>query len=101
MSVSFSPAAEADLVDIALFIAADSPRRAESFVAELEAKCELLGREPGIGTGRPELGRGVRVLPHGAYLVFHRRSSSGVRIERILHGSRDIGAGDLPPGDSA
>ena len=37
MKVNFSPAAQTDLLDIALYIAQDNPKRALSFVDELEA----------------------------------------------------------------
>ena len=62
MTATFSPAAEEDLLDIAVFIAQDNPARALTFVDELESKCDALGRAPGIGTSRPELGarRGYR-----------------------------------------
>ena len=55
MKVSFSPAAQADLLDIAAFIAQDNPPRALTFVDELESKCNALGGAPGIGKLRPEL----------------------------------------------
>ncbi|HYN61975.1 MAG TPA: type II toxin-antitoxin system RelE/ParE family toxin [Rubrivivax sp.] len=95
MKVNFSPAAQADLLDIALYIAQDSPTRALSFVDELEAKCLRLGQVSGIGTARPELGDGLRVLPHGNYLIFYRDHESGLRIERVMHGARDIGGDDF------
>ncbi len=82
-------------MDIAIFIAQDNPRRAPTFVDELERKCEALGLAPGIGTSRTELGEGIRVLPHGRYLIFYREANKGLRIERILHGSRDIGHEDF------
>ena len=46
MSVVFSPAARDDLVEIALFIAEDNPKRALSFVDELEDKGQVVGRSP-------------------------------------------------------
>ena len=95
MTATFSPAAEEDLLDIAVFIAQDNPARALTFVDELESKCDALGHAPGIGTSRPELGDGVRMLPHGRYLIFYREVNKGLRIERIMHGSRDIGASDV------
>jgi toxin ParE1/3/4 len=95
MRVSFSPAAQDDLLDIALYIAQDNPKRAATFVEELEAKCMLLGTASGIGTTRPELGQGVRMLPHGRYLIFYREQEGQLRIERILHGARDIDGEDL------
>ena len=90
MKLTFSPAAEEDLLDIAVFIAQDNQARALTFVDELESKCDTLGRSPGIGTSRPELGDGVRMLPHGRYLIFYREVNNGLRIERIMHGARDI-----------
>ena len=59
MKVTFSPAAEEDLLDIAVFIAQDNQARALTFVDELESKCDALGHAPGIGTSRPELGDGT------------------------------------------
>jgi toxin ParE1/3/4 len=99
VKVTFSPAAETDLMDIAMFIAQDNPKRALTFVDELEGKCDALGGAPGIGTSRPELGEGIRMLPHGRYLIFYREASKDLRIERIMHGSRDIGDDDFEAGD--
>ncbi len=56
MKVTFSPAAQADLIDIAVFIAQDNSVRALTFVDELEAECDALGNVSCIGTRRPELG---------------------------------------------
>jgi toxin ParE1/3/4 len=70
-------------------------RGALTFVDDLERKCDVLGRAPGIGTSRPELGDGVRMLPHGRYLIFYREANEGIRIERIMHGARDIGGEDF------
>ena len=90
MRVVFSPAARDDLLEIADYIAQDNPRRAMSFVDELEIRCTALGGAPGIGTQRPELGAGVCAWPHGHYLIFYRTAKAVLRIERIMHGSRDI-----------
>jgi toxin ParE1/3/4 len=95
VKVTFSPAARDDLTEIALYIAQDNPNRALSFVDELENKCTALGTAPGIGTARPELGDGIRMFPYGRYLIFYRKGRLSVRIERILHGARDIGGDDF------
>jgi toxin ParE1/3/4 len=87
-------------MDIALYIAEDNPTRALSFVADLEATSERLGDAVGIGRARPELGDGVRALPHGNYLIFYRRAEDALRIERILHGARDITEADFGPIDA-
>jgi len=90
----FSPAAQADLLDIALYIAQDNPTRALSFVDELEAKRLQLGQVSGIGTARPELGDDLSMLPHGNYLIFYCDQEFGLRFERVKHVARDIG-GDV------
>ena len=77
-------------MEIAIHIAQDNPTRALTFVDELEARCAALGDTPGIGTPRSELGEGIRMFPHGRYLIFYRGAQAGVRIERIMHGARDI-----------
>ena len=99
MRIAFSPAAETDLMDVAMFIAQDNPKRALSFVDELQAKCDALGGAPGIGTSRPELGEGIRMLPHGRYLIFYREANKALRIERVMHGSLDIGYDDFEASD--
>lgn len=88
----FSPEARADLLAIATHIAADDPERALSFVEELEARCADLLTYPEAGRPRPELGTGLRSKPHGRYLIFYTPAASAVRIERVLHGSRDAEA---------
>ena len=95
MRVILSPHAESDLEEIGDFIARDNPRRAVSFVRELRSACVALGQSPGIGALRPELGEGIRMLPHGRYLIFHRQEGQTLRIERIMHSARDIGSDDI------
>lgn len=95
MKVTFSPAARDDLMEIAVFIAQDNPKRALTFADELEDKCIGLGQTPGIGTMRPELGEGIRMLPHRRYLIFYREARGVLRIERIVHGARDIVGDDF------
>ena len=95
MKVVFSPAARDDLIEIAIFIARNNPTRALTFVAELEDKCQALGASPGIGTLRPELGEGMKMLPNDRYLIFYRQVDKTVRIERVMHGARDIGERDF------
>jgi toxin ParE1/3/4 len=95
VKVGFSVAARDDLIDITLYIAQDNPVRALSFVDELEAKCMGLGRMPGLGTARPDLGTDIHMFPHGRYLIFYREHEDNIRIERVMHGARDIGGDDF------
>ena len=40
------------------------------------------------------------MLPHGRYLIFYRAVNQDLRIERIMHGARDIGGDDFDVGGS-
>lgn len=92
MRLEFSPAAGADLVEIASFIARDNVPRAVTFVDELEAACTKLVDYPHSGVARSDIRIGLRSKPHGSYVIFYSVQERVVRIERILHGARDIGA---------
>lgn len=96
MRLEFSPAADADLVEIASFIARDNVPRAVSFVDELEAACAKLIDFPLSGVARPDIRVGLRAKLHGSYVIFYSVLETVIRIERILHGARDIGA-VIPP----
>lgn len=85
-------AAIADLEDIAAFIARDNPRRAYSFIDEIQSSCALWAENPLAGRDRSGLADGVRSFPHGNYVIFYRPLHDGLAILRILHGRRDIGA---------
>lgn len=86
------PGAEADLLDIAGYIARDDPTCARSFVGELEQRCAELWGFADAERARPEIADGLRSKPHRNYLIFYTPSHDLVRIERILHGARDVEA---------
>ncbi len=88
----FTSIAEADLSDIAFYIARGNPARAVSFVDEIIAHCHKIANQSGVGRARSELGRGLRSMPHGRYVIFYRITDTGVEIRHVLHGARDIKA---------
>ena len=92
MRLEFSPTAEADLIAIASFIARENPPRAVTFVDELEGTCAKILDFPRSGVDRSEILAGLRSKPHGSYVIFYGIEGSVIRIERILHGARDLGA---------
>jgi plasmid stabilization system protein ParE len=105
MKLGISPLAEHDLEAIGDWIAKDNPVRALSFTEELYQQCLLIAESPVIYRERPGLGQGVRSCAYGRYLVLFRVLDTEVRVERILHGSRDIigmftGPDDGPSPDS-
>lgn len=90
MPVRFSPAAVQDLEEIGDYIHAENPLAAHRLIAGLRSRCEKLADAPRSGTFRPELWIGLRSIPFRRYVVFYTVQDDDVRIERILHGSRDI-----------
>ena len=83
-------AAQRDLEDIWDYIAEDNPSAADSFIAMLVEKFQLLARESEIGRDRPEIKRGLKSLPVKKYVIFYRTAGSMVEIARVLSGYRDI-----------
>jgi plasmid stabilization system protein ParE len=90
MKVVLSPAAESDLEEIGDYIARDNPHRAVSFIREIRERCLTIATAPNAAPLREKILGGVRMVPHGGYLIFYRALNSEIRIERILHGARDI-----------
>ncbi len=90
MKLNYSRLALNDLEEIAVYIAQDNPQRAHSFVDELEEKCRILSENPKLYRPRDEIAANLRMATHGDYLIFYRETDQGVRIERILHGARNI-----------
>lgn len=90
------PRAVTDIIEIADYIAADSPEAAERFLAAAEATFQGLLEMPGLGkmTDFPEpeftgmRSWAVRGFPK--HLVFYRETSDGVEIVRVIHGARDL-----------
>ena len=94
MKVEFSPRAITDLTDIGDYIARDNPANADNFVNVLLDYCLEIKLAPEGYTARPELGENIRSLPFKAYMIFYTSSETHIRIERILHGSRDYLSGE-------
>ena len=91
----FSQAALRDLQDILHYIAQDSPTQARRVRDALRDRCRRLAEFPEAAALRPELGEGIRVAPHGSYLILYSsRGGQGVVVERVVHGARDL-AGSL------
>jgi len=90
MKLTVSPLAEQDIEAIGDYIAQDNPIRALSFTEELYQQCSLIGENPQIYRERPELGNTIRSCAYGRYVLLYNMLNNEVRIERVLHGSRDI-----------
>jgi toxin ParE1/3/4 len=90
MQCVFSPLAEFDLEELGDYIARNNPRRAVSFIQEIRELCIKITAMPEAAPLRPDLGEGIRMAPFGHYLIFYTVSAESIRIERVLHGARNI-----------
>ena len=93
MKVRFTAAARRQLREIGDRIAQDSPRRALTFIAEIEGRCRNLSEMPErfpLVPGREE--HGIRRVAVGNYLIFYRVEPGAAVILHVLHGARDIDA---------
>jgi toxin ParE1/3/4 len=89
-SLPLSEIAEADLEEIAAYIARDNPRAAVRIIDSLLDQCERVCANP-LGYEACEyLLPGMRRAVRRPYLVLFVVNQDGVRIERIVHGARDL-----------
>lgn len=88
--VTFSPRSRQDLLDIGDYIARDSRVNARRFVAKLMEQCKRIGRAPLGYVSREDLAPGLRMAALDSYVIFFRVLDDTVRIERVLHGARNL-----------
>lgn len=100
MQLQFSPLAQADLEAIGDYIAQDSPANAVRFLQSLQTQCQRIAKAPRAYVARPELGEDLHSCAYGRYVIFFWPQEDLIRIERILHGARDISAGLSPEGSA-
>ena len=87
--VRISKNAKADLDAIWEWVAQNSSAEtAARFVDSITDLFFTLGRHPGIGRRRDELGPDARSFPTSNDIVYYRRRKSGIEISRVIHGRR-------------
>jgi plasmid stabilization system protein ParE len=88
--VILTPQAIAQLKEIEDYISADSPTRAQAFVAAIRARIRKIGHMPQAFALAPRYEQfGIRRRPYGDYLIFYRIETRLVRVIAIIHGARD------------
>lgn len=86
----YSARADADLLDIWLFIAADNPQAADRLLLDIDEQCRLLGENSRMGVARPEIAPEARSWSLGRYLILYRVIPEGIDVVRVIHGARDL-----------
>jgi toxin ParE1/3/4 len=95
MAYRLAKRAEADLDEIADYIAAESGSldTATHVIEGLAARFLFLAENPYAGRARDgDLGPGRRSFPADRYVIVYRVAGRDVVILRVAHGSRDIQA---------
>lgn len=82
--------AEADLIDIRIYVSQDNPDTADRLLDDIEATCLLLAEHPQLGVARPEIGNECRLFPVGRYLIPYRMIPRGIEGVRVSHGARRL-----------
>lgn len=88
MRVVISGPARADLEGIRRWIAHDDPRRADSFVDELQQKIERLAYWPKrypASSGTDQL---IRRMNYRGYRIFYRIMDDGITVLHVHHHAR-------------
>jgi toxin ParE1/3/4 len=85
-----TPEASNDLIQIGLYIEADSPTNADRFLRKIEDAMRRLSEFPGMGQRRDDLAPDLRSFPVGNYLIFYLPLRDGIDVVRVLHGARDL-----------
>lgn len=92
------PQADADLEELAEYIAQHNPRVAHRFYDAADAAFQLLAQMPAMGAAcefRNPAAADLRLWPIHAFekhVIFYRPIDNGIEVVRVLHASRDIAA---------
>lgn len=84
------PQAEADLVEIWVYIAEDNLIAADSLLDLIDEKLKTLADTPLMGRARDEILSGILSFAVGNYVIFYRPTDGGIEVVRVLHGARDL-----------
>ena len=90
---SLSPSSRRDLVAAALYAAknAGTTNAGDRVIRRLAAVMEKLADFPTLGRAREELRPRLRSFPSSPFIIFYRRTRTGIHVHRILHQRQDVG----------
>ena len=91
-SIQYLPSAIADLDEIFFQIGRENVDAADRMIGRIYSSAHRLADFPESAPLRPDIGKGVRSLVVGRYLLLYRVEGSRVEVVRVIHGSRDVTA---------
>ena len=82
----FSRRAEADLLAIGVYTLRKwGKAQATRYLDELEACCQMLADNPGLGRACDDIRPGLRRMERGRHIIFYRQNARGIPVSRLLH----------------
>ncbi len=92
MAYRLSPRAQADIDEIAYYVAVESGNleTADRFLQSTYRRLLFLAQYPHAGRQRDDLRPGLRLFPSGRYVVLYRVEGTDILIQRVVHGSRNL-----------
>ena len=90
MRLEVAPRVAVDLKEIASFIARDKPGAAAAWIERIRTEFFVIQGAPLIFPFAKDIGPGIRKARLGRYLILLRTQGDVVRIERVIHGMRDL-----------
>jgi toxin ParE1/3/4 len=79
-----------DVRQIWLYIAQRNISAADRLIDKLDRTLRSLARNPLIGESVPQYRAGLRRFTVGNYVLYYEPIDGGIRLVRVLHGSRKI-----------
>jgi len=90
-SVRHSVEARADLKSIRRYLEeVDAEAAADRLLHDIAGVLAKLSEVPEMGPARPELAAHLRSFTVGKYVLFYTYDTRTIRLERVIHGSREI-----------
>jgi len=90
MKVRISAKAKDDIRQIYRYLADQNPSAANSLVADIDSKLQLLGRFPFMGRERLDMAAGLRSVLVWSYVIFYTVGAAEIIIVRFVDGRMDI-----------
>ena len=92
LNVHWTPEAEADLEEIAYYIAVKErrPAVAEQIVRAIHQACEAYAANPLIGEAERRISEECRRFTYKRWVILYRPIARGIAVLRVVDGSRDF-----------
>ena len=81
--------AEADAIDIWLYISKDNLAAANRMLYRIESRLQSLANMPLSAEAVPYIAPNIRRSSIGNYVIYYRPIKNGIQVIRILHGARE------------